>query len=148
MRRGAVLLAGLVLAGVIVGTLAVSSSGGETDHAKPAPERVRDIRRLDTPMIVVAASGTDEAVCRALINSFATDGGGWNPNVLAGGADGLGGTWLFCEGETSSGIGAIAARSPDGIGWTARQLGISQRNHAGDEVQVDIRFSGASICDP
>lgn len=127
---------------VLVGVLTIRSSLGEPDRRRPTPSPVRDVRRLDTQGVTVGVTGTDQAVCKAVIEPYGPAAGGWEPTVLAKGPDGFGGTWLFCQGETGSGIGAIAARSSDNSRWTTQNLSMGYRNHAGDDVHVSIGSVG------
>lgn len=134
------MLAVIALVSMLVGLFTIWSRIGEADRRSPTPAPVREVTRLDAPVTVVTASGTDEAVCKAVIEPYGT--GEWDANVLAKGPDGLGSSWLFCQGETGSGIGAIAARSGDNTRWTTQKLSMGYRNHAGDDVRVNIGSHG------
>lgn len=62
----------------------------------------------------------------------------WKASVLRVAPAGSGVSWLFCEGEPSSGVGVISARSSDRQRWRTRQLPIPERNHAGDQTEITI----------
>ena len=62
------------------------------------------------------------------------------------GSSGEKGRWLFCQGDTGGGVGAVAARSTGDGQWTTQSLGLAQTNHAGDVINVDFgSYSAVSL---
>lgn len=90
------------------------------------------------PRHIVIARGDDTAVCNVVIEPYFQSQSNWKASVLRVAPAGTGVSWLFCEGEPSSGIGVISARSSDRQRWTTGQLPIPERNHAGDQTEIMI----------
>lgn len=127
---------------MIMGALAIWPDLRSTSSREPIEVPASEIKQLNIPVVAVVATGTPEAVCEALIGPYAPHGAAWGANVLGTGSDGSGGSWLFCDGERGSGIGTVAGRSSDNSQWITQILPIGHRNHAGDELRVDIGSQG------
>lgn len=90
------------------------------------------------PRHIVIARGDDMAVCNAVIEPYFQSQSNWKASVLRVAPARDGASWLFCEGEPSSGIGVISARSSDRQRWITQQLPIPERYHAGDQTEITI----------
>ncbi len=112
-----------------------------------ATEAVTVVR---TTMSVVLAFGDEAEVCKTVIRPPGEEWGEYKAIVLGTGpwtgSSGEEGRWLFCQGDTGSGVGAVAAHSTGDGQWTTQSLGLAQTKHPGDVINVDFgSYSAVSL---
>jgi len=140
-------------------TLLIRSDPGDSEDPSPRPtgvttttaaEAVTAVTVVRTAIRVVIAFGDEAEVCEAVIRPPEQEGGDDKAIVLGtgpwAGSSGEEGRWLFCQGDTGSGVGAVAAHSTGDGQWTTQSLGLAQTKHAGDVINVDFgSYSAVSL---
>jgi len=142
-RRWLLVLGCLALANLVLGVFATLYAVDPAQARKQsAPESLSStVQHLATPIRLIHEGGTLGPPCDEIVRPYDSNNLG-ETRLLATGATSGGATWLFCEGEAGSGVGAISARSTGQGIWITQQLPVSPRLHAGDEVQIAFGSDG------
>jgi hypothetical protein len=136
----------------------VAALGGCSSHHghTATPTSTSTSTKKTTVSVEVELRGHDraldhsrDALCPAAIHAWDDQGYGWTGDEIATGvmesgpaSDAVKTTWVICRGESSGGVGVIAARATDGQHWLTRELPIPPNNHPGDDVSVDFANFG------
>lgn len=129
---------GVVL--VAVSAVAMGCTGGDVPEnvptSRPESTVVQDVRFEARS---VNATGSDAAVCDAVVKAYAGTGTSSatvvDAELPAAPLDGV--RWIFCVSDAAARVGVVSARSSDEGVWLTTRV-VSQPYHAGDELRVTV----------